>query len=192
MLRPSSPPSISSSLSSLKLVFSRKLACAGPTRAHSTQLRDPFIENLNQLGTGADVFRLNFSHGSQEEKGELLRVIREIEDKYVHPIAVLGDLQGPKLRVGQFSSPEGVYLEKDSKFRFDLNEAKGDSTRVMLPHPEIIAASEIGHVLLVDDGKMKLTVVNRGEGWLECNVDVPGTIKDRKGVNTPDSVLEIR
>ena len=138
------------------------------------------------------MFRLNFSHGSQEEKGELLRVIREIEDKYVHPIAVLGDLQGPKLRVGQFSSPEGVYLEKDSKFRFDLNEAKGDSTRVMLPHPEIIAASEIGHVLLVDDGKMKLTVVNRGEGWLECNVDVPGTIKDRKGVNTPDSVLEIR
>merc|ERR1719359_1620343 len=106
----------------------KQLATLGPASSSKEMIEKLFL-------AGADVFRLNFSHGSQEEKGELLRVIREIEDKYVHPIAVLGDLQGPKLRVGQFSSPEGVYLEKYSKFRFDLNEAKGDSTRVMLPHP---------------------------------------------------------
>jgi len=140
---------------------------------------------------GADVFRLNFSHGSQEQKKELLMTIRQVEEKYSHPIAVLGDLQGPKLRVGEFSKPEGETLEAGQIFRLDLDSAKGDSKRVMLPHPEIIEASEIGHVLLVDDGKMKLTVSGKGEGYLDCIVDNDGKISNRKGVNTPDSVLEI-
>lgn len=78
-------------------------------------------------------------------------------------------------------------MEKDQIFRLDLDEALGDSTRVMLPHPEIIAASEIDHVLLVDDGKVKLTVVGKGDEYLECRVDVPGKISNRKvssfGVN---------
>jgi len=76
-------------------------------------------------------------------------------------------------------------------FRFDLDDAKGDNTRVKLPHPEIIGASEVGHTLLIDDGKVKMTVINKGRDYLECRVDVPGMIKDRKGVNTPDSVLNI-
>ena len=71
-------------------------------------------------------------------------------------------------------------LEKDQIFRLDLDEALGDNTRVMLPHPEIIAASEIDHVLLVDDGKVKLTVVGKGDQYLECRVDVPGKISNRK------------
>lgn len=120
-------------------------------------------------------------------------MIREVEEKYSHPIAVLGDLQGPKLRVGEFSNPNGEMLEKGQLFRLDLDEAQGDSSRVMLPHPEIISASEIDHVLLVDDGKVKLTVVGKGDKdqYLECRVDVPGKISNRKGVNTPDSVLDI-
>jgi pyruvate kinase len=83
---------------------------------------------------------------------------QEIEEKYSHPIGILGDLQGPKLRVGEFSSETGVFLEEGQSFRLDLDESRGDNTRVMLPHPEIIEASEVGHVLLVDDGKVKLTV----------------------------------
>lgn len=82
-------------------------------------------------------------------------------------------------------------LEKGQTFRLDLDEAQGDNTRVMLPHPEIIEASEIDHVLLVDDGKVKLTVIGKGDKYLECRVDVPGKISNRKGVNTPDSVLDI-
>lgn len=82
-------------------------------------------------------------------------------------------------------------LEAGQDFRFDLDEAKGDKTRVMLPHPEIIAASEVGHTLLLDDGKLRMTVMSKGEGWLGCRVEVAGKISDRKGVNTPDSVLEI-
>ena len=147
-------------------------------------------------------------------------MIREVEEKYSHPIAVLGDLQGPKLRVsysffgvndfyvicnhlfhavlctdkhllftpspfapfkvGEFSNPNGEILEKGQHFRLDLDEAQGDSTRVMLPHPEIIDASEVGHVLLVDDGKVKLVVVEKGDSYLECRVDVPGKISNRK------------
>lgn len=68
---------------------------------------------------------------------------------------------------------------------------RGDNTRVQLPHPEILEASELGHNLLVDDGKVKLTVIGKGPGYVDCRVDVPGKISDRKGVNTPDSVLEI-
>ena len=82
-------------------------------------------------------------------------------------------------------------LEKGQIFRLDLDEAQGDNTRVMLPHPEIIEASAIDHVLLVDDGKVKLTVVGKGDKYLDCRVDVPGKISNRKGVNTPDSVLDI-
>jgi len=164
----------------------KQLATLGPASSTFEMIETLFL-------AGADIFRLNFSHGSQEQKKELLTIIREVEEKYSHPIAVLGDLQGPKLRVGEFSNPNGEKLEKGQTFRLDLDEALGDSTRVMLPHPEIIAASEIDHVLLVDDGKVKLTVIGKSEDndYLECRVDVPGKISNRKGVNTPDSVLDI-
>jgi pyruvate kinase len=82
-------------------------------------------------------------------------------------------------------------LVKGQIFRLDLDEAQGDSSRVMLPHPEIIEASEVGHVLLVDDGKVKLVVSGKGPDYLDCTVEVPGKISNRKGVNTPDSVLKI-
>jgi pyruvate kinase len=95
------------------------------------------------------------------------------------------------LRVGEFSNPNGEILQEGQTFRLDLDEALGDITRVQLPHPEIIEASEVGHTLMVDDGKVKLTVTGKGEGFLECYVDVTGKISNRKGVNTPDSILAI-
>lgn len=162
----------------------KQLATLGPASSSKEMIEKLFL-------AGADVFRLNFSHGSQEQKKELLDIIREIEEKYSHPIAILGDLQGPKLRVGEFSKPEGEVLNIGQTFRFDLDSAKGDNKRVQLPHPEIIEASEIGHILLIDDGKVKLTVTGKGKGYLDCHVDVDGKISNRKGVNTPDSVLEI-
>lgn len=94
-------------------------------------------------------------------------------------------------QLGEFSNPEGELLKEGQTFRLDLDDAKGDNTRVKLPHPEIIAASEVGHHLLVDDGKVRLSVTNKGKDFLECRVDVEGRVKDRKGVNTPDSILDI-
>jgi len=115
----------------------KQVVTLGPASSSKEMIEKLFL-------AGADVFRLNFSHGSQEQKKELLMMIREVEEKYSHPIAILGDLQGPKLRVGEFSNPDGEYLEKGQTFRLDLDDAKGDSTRVKLPHPEIIKAAEVG------------------------------------------------
>jgi len=162
----------------------KQLATLGPSSSDRAMIEKLFL-------AGADCFRLNFSHGSQEQKLELLMTIREIEEKYSHPIGILGDLQGPKLRVGEFSNPDGEALKAGNTFRFDLDTALGDNTRVNLPHPEIIGASEVGHTLMVDDGKVKLTVIEKGADYLVCNIDVPGKISNRKGVNTPDSILEI-
>lgn len=95
------------------------------------------------------------------------------------------------LQVGEFSNPNGEVLVEGELFRFDLDEAKGDGRRVMLPHPEIIEASEVGHFLLIDDGKVKVEVVETGPGYLDCKIIIGGKISNRKGVNTPDSILEI-
>lgn len=162
----------------------KQLATLGPASSSFEMIEKLFL-------AGADVFRLNFSHGEHDQKKELLDIIRQVEDKYDHPIAVLGDLQGPKLRVGTFANPDGEMLQKGQTFRFDLDETPGTAQRVLLPHPEIIEASEVGHDLLIDDGKVKVTVIATGPGYLDCEVVVPGKIKDKKGVNTPDSILQI-
>ena len=150
-----------------------QLATLGPASSSFEMIEKLFL-------AGADVFRLNFSHGEYDQKQELYDIIRAVEAKYDHPIAILGDLQGPKLRVGTFANPDGEMLEKGQIFRFDLDETPGTNKRVMLPHPEIIEASEVGHDLLIDDGKVKVTVVATGPGYLDCEVVVAGKIKDKK------------
>jgi pyruvate kinase len=95
------------------------------------------------------------------------------------------------MQLGEFSNPDGEVLVQGQKFRLDLDPSLGDKTRVQLPHPEIIAASQVGHNLLIDDGKVKFVVTYKGDNYLDCRVEVAGKVKDRKGVSTPDSVLEI-
>ena len=162
----------------------KQLATLGPASSDFEMIEKLFL-------AGADVFRLNFSHGEHAQKKELLDIIRAVEAKYDHPIAILGDLQGPKIRTGTFANPAGELLQAGQIFRFDSDETPGNAQRVFLPHPEILEASEVGHVLLIDDGKVKVVVSGKGPGYLDCEVVVGGMIKDRKGVNTPDSILEI-
>lgn len=139
---------------------------------------------------GVDVFRLNLSHGSHGEIAERHKFIREIEHQTGRPIGILADLQGPKLRVGQFGHPP-VMLEPGQAFRFDLSEAPGDNTRVQLPHPEIFAALQPGASLLVNDGKIRLTVTTCDTESADCEVAVGGEISNNKGVNVPDVVLPL-
>ncbi|MBC7133463.1 MAG: pyruvate kinase [Roseovarius sp.] len=139
---------------------------------------------------GADVFRLNMSHGSHDEIAARHAIIRRIEDELDSPIAILADLQGPKLRVGAFARGEEELIE-GAHFRLDLDEAEGDATRVCLPHPEIFAALEPGAQLLVNDGKIRLRVRDCGPDFAACEVVVGGTISNRKGVNVPDVVLPL-
>ncbi len=139
---------------------------------------------------GADVFRLNFSHGTHEEHAARFAMIRELENKFDRPIGILADVQGPKLRVGRFAGGR-AHLQTGRPFRLDLNATPGDSNRVNLPHPEIIAAATIGAMLLLDDGKLRLRVMHKRADALETEVMVGGPISDRKGVNVPDMVLPI-
>jgi pyruvate kinase len=139
---------------------------------------------------GADVFRLNFSHGTHEDHAKRFAMIRELEERFDRPIGILADVQGPKLRVGRFSGGR-AHLQTGRSFRLDLNPTPGDSNRVNLPHPEIIEAATIGAVLLIDDGKLRLRVVHKRADALETEVMVGGSISDNKGVNVPDVVLPI-
>ncbi len=139
---------------------------------------------------GADVFRLNMSHGSHEEIREKHRIIRQIEEETGSPIGILADLQGPKLRVGVFSGDSELLVE-GADFRLDLDDAEGDARRVCLPHPEIFAALEPGASLLVNDGKIRLRVKECGPDFAECEVIIGGMISNRKGVNVPDVVLPL-
>ncbi|WIY27163.1 pyruvate kinase [Parasedimentitalea psychrophila] len=139
---------------------------------------------------GADVFRLNMSHGSHEEIAEKHAIIRRIETELDSPICILADLQGPKLRVGVFANGSEE-LEIGAKFRMDLDPEEGDLNRVCLPHPEIFQALEAGAHLLVNDGKIRLVVDSCGDDFADCTVEIGGTISNRKGVNVPDVELPL-
>jgi pyruvate kinase len=140
---------------------------------------------------GADVFRLNMSHGSHEEIEARHAAIRKVEKAMDRPIAILADLQGPKLRCGAFADDAGHILKNGASFRFDLDEAPGDARRVHLPHPEIFAALEPGSRLLVNDGKVRLRVEDCGPDFADCTVIAGGRVSNRKGVNVPDVVLPV-
>ena len=139
---------------------------------------------------GADVFRLNMSHGSHEEIAERHEIIRQIEAELNSPIAILADLQGPKLRVGTFKNGVEEIMENE-KFRLDLKDEVGTKDRVQLPHPEIFQALHEGAHLLINDGKIKLIVEKCGPDFADCLVLNGGEISDRKGVNVPDVILPL-
>ncbi|MGB0659526.1 MAG: pyruvate kinase [Mangrovicoccus sp.] len=159
------------------------VATLGPASSTYEQIRE-----LHEAG--ADVFRLNMSHGSHDEIAERHAIIRQVEADLESPIAILADLQGPKLRCGVFAN-KAETIENGAKFRFDLDDAPGDATRVQLPHKEIFAALKIGSTLLVNDGKLRLKVTACGPDFADCEVVTGGEISNRKGVNVPDVVLPL-
>ena len=159
------------------------VATLGPASSDPDTIRALF-------DAGADVFRLNFSHGSHADHAERYRTIRDVEKEIGRPIGILMDLQGPKLRIGRLSGGK-VQLTEGKKFRLDLNPAEGDATRANLPHPEIFAALEAGTDLLLDDGKLRLRVDACSAEHAETTVLTGGVLSDRKGVNVPGVVLPL-
>ncbi len=137
---------------------------------------------------GADVFRINMSHTSHERMRELVAAIRAVESDHGRPIGILVDLQGPKLRVGSFAA-NPVMLVKGESFALDADPAPGDIRRVHLPHPEIFAAIEPGHTLLLDDGKVRLVATEVDDKRILTRVEVGGKLSDRKGVSLPDTTV---
>src|SRR5690242_4779265 len=111
---------------------------------------------------GVDVFRLNFSHGAQNDHRERVEIIRQIEKQTGRPIGIMADLQGPKLRLGTFAKGPAT-LATGNRFRLDLDKTPGDGKRAPLPHPEIFEAMSAGTELLLDDGKVRLRVDKCGD-----------------------------
>jgi pyruvate kinase len=137
---------------------------------------------------GVDVFRINMSHTSQDRMRELIAMIRGIEQETGRPIAILVDLQGPKLRLGTFTGGAAT-VANGASFVLDSDPAPGDATRAYLPHPEIFGAVKAGHTLLIDDGKVRLTVTEADAKRMVTRVEVGGRLSDRKGVNLPETTV---
>jgi len=139
---------------------------------------------------GADVFRFNFSHGTHADHKARYDVVREVERKMGRPIGILADLQGPKLRIGVFDAGR-IMLQAGAEFTLDQDSSAGNEQRVCLPHPELFKVVEAGQSLLLDDGKLRLQVLDSDGQHIRTRVVTGGPLSDRKGVNVPDAVLPI-
>ena len=163
------------------------LATLGPATDTEEGIHDLFM-------AGADVFRINMSHTAHDRMRELVATIRRVEERVGRPIGILGDLQGPKLRVGAFKDEAlvdgAVPLSIGDRIRFDTDDTPGDAGRVHLPHPEIIEAAAVGHRFLIDDGRLRLTVVEKHADAVVAEVEAGTKISARKGIALPDTLLE--
>ena len=159
------------------------IATLGPASSPPEMMERLFL-------AGVDVFRINMSHSSHELARQLMFDVRSVSRKYGCPIGVLADLQGPKFRLGAFAG-ERVDVPEGSVFHFDRNEAAGSSSRVFLPHPQIFDGVEPGHALLLDDGKIRMRVVEARDDRISAEVLVGGKLASRKGISLPDTLLRI-
>ena len=159
------------------------VATLGPSSETPEMIRSLFE-------AGADVFRLNFSHGSHADHAQRVAAIRALEQEAGRPIGILTDLQGPKLRVGNMKG-DAVDLLQGATIRLDLDKAPGTADRIPLPHPEIFTAISEGTDLLLNDGKLRLRVTEAGADFAVAEVITGGTLTHNKGVNVPNAMLPI-
>ena len=166
-----------------RLRKSKIVATLGPASSSPEMIRTLFE-------VGADVFRLNLSHGSQAEHGARIETIRELEAESGRPIGILADLAGPKLRIGTFKNGP-ITLSAGDSFRLNLADEPGDERQAALPHPEVFAALEAGAEILVDDGRVRLRVEKIGRDSAATVVITGGALSDHKGVNIPNATLPL-
>ncbi|MGX7894081.1 pyruvate kinase [Tsuneonella sp. HG222] len=159
------------------------LATVGPASNDPDMLR-------RLVRAGVDAFRLNMSHGKHEDHAKVVKAIRGLEKELGRPIAILADLQGPKLRVGAFRGGE-ARITHGARFTLDRSDAPGDETRVQLPHPELFGLLTKGQRLLINDGKIRLRVESATQQTIVTTAEIGGVISDRKGVNVPDAEVPI-
>jgi pyruvate kinase len=137
-----------------------------------------------------DVFRLNFSHGGHDDHAEAYAAVRAAETQIERPLGILGDLQGPKLRLGRFKDGF-IVIKPGDRLRLDLDPTPGDAARAPMPHPELFAALQPGGILLVDDGKVRLSVTRAGDDFADVTVIQGKALSDRKGIALPGAVIPL-
>lgn len=159
-----------------------KIVCTiGPASEQYDMMEKLFL-------AGMSVVRCNFSHGAHEEHLKKMENARKIGEKYGVYIPVIADLQGPKHRIGKIEDEE-FFVEKGDVIRFDSDPTptkSGTNDRVHLPHPAIMKALEVGNRVLMDDAKIVVEVVAKGDDYLDAKVVDGGKVKQRKGFNIPD------
>ena len=159
------------------------LATLGPGTSTQARIRALF-------DAGADVFRVNMSHTSHTALAEFHSAVRALELEVSRPIGILVDLQGPKIRLGAL--PGGARMLKEGeRVRLVRKSASTEASEIPIPHAEVFTAIKMRHSLLIDDGRVRLRLLSVGESSAEAVVVVGGEIKDRKGVNLPDTILPI-
>lgn len=159
------------------------VATIGPASSDIEMIRKLFY-------AGVDTFRLNFSHGSHEDHGERYKIIREVEKEFNRPIGILADMQGPKLRLGKFENGF-VDVGPGHIITLDGDPTPGNATRVHMPHPEILEALQVGDPLLIDDGKVSLTITEKKPNAVVAQVINGTKLMDRKGVNLPGTIIDV-
>jgi len=157
------------------------LATLGPASNTPEMMRALF-------DAGVDVFRINMSHTSHEMLATMHRQLRALSEEVGRPIGILCDLQGPKIRLGKLSGGPRL-LKEGERIKLVLGETSDRPEDVPIPHPEIFQAIKQKHALLIDDGKVRLRLLRKADTFAEAIVEVAGEIKDRKGVNMPDTLL---
>jgi len=152
---------------------------------------DTYDKLLALVRAGVNVFRLNFSHGTHEDKGKIIEHIRQINKKEPYNIAILGDLQGPKLRVGEIENGEIDVVEGDI-LTFTNEKVIGNKEKIYVSYPNFHSDVKIGNIILIDDGKLEVRVLS-----IEKNNDVKvvvtlgGALSSKKGINLPDTKITL-
>src|ERR1700710_765199 len=157
------------------------LATLGPSSNTREKMRELF-------DAGVDVFRINMSHTDHPMLARMVGDLRALSQEVGRPIGILCDLQGPKIRLGRLNGGPRMLVEGE-RIKLVLGETSDRPEDIPIPHPEIFQAIKQKHALLIDDGKVRLRLLKKADTFAEAIVEVAGEIKDRKGVNMPDTLL---
>lgn len=152
---------------------------------------DTYEKLLELVKCGVNVFRLNFSHGNHEDKARIIEDIRKIIKNEPYNIAILGDLQGPKLRVGEMENG-GIDIVPGDILTFTNEKLVGNKDRIYVSYPNLHADVKVGNKILIDDGKLEVQVKNiKKNNDVEVQVTMGGFLSSKKGVNLPDTKISL-
>src|SRR3982751_12171 len=146
---------------------------------------DTYDKLLELVKAGVNVFRLNFSHGTHEDKAKIIEAIRAITKNEPYNIAILGDLQGPKLRVGEIEN-NALHVEPGDILTFTNEKLVGTKERIYVSYPNLHSDVKVGNKIMIDDGKLEVKVVSvEPNNDVRVEVTMGGVISSKKGVNLP-------
>ena len=161
-----------------------KIICTIGPVSESKEMMTKLVEN------GMNIIRLNFSHGDYEEHGNRINNIREVVKETGKNVAILLDTKGPEVRLGDFENKQETY-EKGDEVTIVREKILGTHEKFHIQCPEIFNDVEVGGTILIDDGKCRLTILEKKEGELRCRIENPHTLKSRKGCNLPGVKLSM-